>query len=73
MRIESTGRARETVPVAPGTRHGSTEIHAVPGYGAIQIGRHAFCHWEDGAQDCGVFGFAHLWRERDRWQITRVG
>jgi hypothetical protein len=57
---------RELVP-------GSLEVHAVPGYGAIQIGRHEFCHWENGAEDCGVFGFTHLWRQMgDRWQITRV-
>lgn len=52
---------------------GSMEVHAVPGYGAIQIARHEFCHWANGAQDCGVFGFTHLWRLRgDQWQITRV-
>jgi hypothetical protein len=52
---------------------GSMEVHAVPGYGAIQVGRHEFCHWEAGARDCGVFGFLHLWRHHDgRWQITRV-
>lgn len=52
---------------------GSLEVYAVPGYGAIQIGRHEFCHWEDGVEDCGVFGFTHLWRRAgDRWQITRV-
>lgn len=52
---------------------GSMEVHPVPGYGAIQIARHEFCHWEAGAQDCGVFGFTHLWRRQGgRWQITRV-
>jgi hypothetical protein len=52
---------------------GSMEVHAVPGYGAIQIARHEFCHWANGAQDCGVFGFTHLWRlQGDQWQITRV-
>lgn len=30
---------------------GSPEVHAVPGYGAIQIGRHEFCHWENGVGD----------------------
>lgn len=52
---------------------GSLEVHRVPGYGAIQLGRHEFCHWENGAEDCGVFGFTHLWRRGDdHWQITRV-
>lgn len=52
---------------------GSLEVHPVPGYGAIQIGRHEFCHRENGADDCGVFGFTHLWkRTADGWRITRV-
>lgn len=52
---------------------GSTEIHPVPGYGAIQIGRHEFCHEENGVDDCGTFGFMHLWQHRHgRWRITRV-
>lgn len=52
---------------------GSLEVHPVPGYGAIQIGRHEFCHRENGADDCGVFGFMHLWKHtEDGWRITRV-
>ena len=52
---------------------GSLEVHEVPGHGAIQIGRHEFCHEEDGVDDCGVFGFTHLWhRTDDGWKITRV-
>lgn len=52
---------------------GSMEVHPVPGYGAIQIARHEFCHREAGALDCGVFGFTHLWqRQGDDWRITRV-
>jgi hypothetical protein len=52
---------------------GSLEIHPVPGYGAIQIGEHEFCHEENGVDDCGTFGFTHLWqRTSDGWMITRV-
>jgi hypothetical protein len=51
----------------------SLEVYPVPGYGAIQIARHEFCHWENDAQDCGVFGFTHVWQRRDdRWVMTRV-
>lgn len=51
----------------------SLEVHAVPGYGAIQIGEHEFCHEENGIDDCGVFGFTHIWhRTGDGWKITRV-
>lgn len=52
---------------------GTLEVHAVPGYGAIQIGEHEFCHEEGGVEDCGVFGFTHVWRRTsDGWKITRV-
>lgn len=52
---------------------GSVEVHPVPGYGAIQIGQHEFCHEENGIDDCGVFGFTHVWhRTSDGWKITRV-
>lgn len=51
----------------------SLEVHAVPGYGAIQIGEHEFCHEENGIDDCGLFGFTHIWHQTsDGWKITRV-
>lgn len=51
----------------------STAVHPVPGYGAIQIGEHEFCHEENGIDDCGVFGFTHVWhRTSAGWKITRV-
>jgi hypothetical protein len=52
---------------------GSLDVHPVPGYGAIQIGEHRFCHDENGHEECGVFGFTHVWRDVDgQWQIVRV-
>ena len=51
----------------------SLEVHPVPGYGAIQVGEHEFCHEANGVDDCGVFGFTHVWqRTTDGWKITRV-
>lgn len=51
----------------------TVRVFPVPGYGAIQIGAHRFCHDENGRQDCGVFGFTHVWHEQDgRWRMTRV-
>ncbi len=42
-------------------------------YGAIQEGRHEFCHIENGVNDCGTFKFVHIWkRTGERWTITRV-
>lgn len=52
---------------------GSLEVYPVPGYGAIQIGAHTFCHLENGKQDCGTFKFVHVWQKKDgTWKISRV-
>lgn len=52
---------------------GSLEVFPVPGYGAMQIGSHRFCHMEGGREDCGVFDFAHVWKREDgRWRIVRA-
>ncbi|SEA76748.1 nuclear transport factor 2 family protein [Alkalimonas amylolytica] len=51
-----------------------TEVYPIPNYGAIQTGRHKFCHTgHDGAPDCGVFKFLHIWQlQETQWQITRI-
>lgn len=52
---------------------GSLEVYPVPGYGAMQIGAHTFCHMEKGKQDCGTFKFVHIWQKKNNeWKITRV-
>lgn len=52
---------------------GSMEVYPIPGYGAIQTGRHTFCHTENGKQDCGTFKFVQIWQLKDgQWIITRV-
>ena len=52
---------------------GSLEVYPIPGYGAMEIGAHRFCHMENGKQDCGTFKFVHIWRKTDgAWKITRV-
>ena len=52
---------------------GSLEVYPVPGYGAMQIGAHTFCHLENGKNDCGTFKFVHIWQKKNgRWKITRV-
>jgi ketosteroid isomerase-like protein len=51
----------------------SLEVYPIPGYGAMEIGVHTFCHNENGKQDCGTFKFVHIWKkENDEWKITRV-
>src|SRR5438270_1121440 len=47
---------RELVP-------STLEVYPLPGYGAIEVGEHRFCHQENGKQDCGVMQFSMVWRE----------
>jgi len=52
---------------------GSLEVYPIPGYGAMEIGAHTFCHIENGKQDCGTFKFVHIWQKKNgEWKITRV-
>ena len=52
---------------------GSLEVYPIKDYGAIQVGRHTFCHLANGVNDCGTFEFLHVWRRTDEgWKIARV-
>jgi hypothetical protein len=52
---------------------GSLEVYPIPGYGAMEIGSHQFCHLENGPQDCGTFKFVHIWQKKDgNWKLSRV-
>lgn len=52
---------------------GSLEVYPIPGYGAMEIGSHSFCHMENGKQDCGTFKFVHIWQKKNgEWKISRV-
>ncbi len=49
------------------------EVYPVPGFGAVQIAQHLFCHTENGKQDCGTFKFIHVWKKTEKgWKITRI-
>ena len=51
----------------------SLEVVALGEYGAVELGRHRFCHLEDGKDECGTFRFVHIWRKLDDgWKISRV-
>ena len=43
---------------------GRLEVYPIPGYGAMEIGMHRFCHLENGKQDCGTFKFVHIWQKK---------
>ncbi len=52
---------------------GSLEVYPIKDYGAIQEGRHRFCHPENGKQDCGTFKFIHIWKQEESgWKISRI-
>ena len=62
----NSGLTRSLVP-------GSLQVYPIKGYGAIEIGRHQFCHKENGQDDCGAFNFVHVWQRKDgEWKIARV-
>jgi hypothetical protein len=51
----------------------SMSVYPIKDFGAIQKGRHTFCHIENGKNDCGTFEFVHIWKKiNGSWQITRV-
>lgn len=60
--------------------NGSLEVFPIPGYGAMEIGSHQFCHTENaclpdrqGKEECGTFKFVQIWQKKDgQWKITRV-
>ncbi|MBK5270065.1 MAG: nuclear transport factor 2 family protein [Bacteroidia bacterium] len=52
---------------------GSLEVYPIPGYSALEIGAHTFCHLENGKQDCGTFKFVQIWQKKNgEWKISRV-
>lgn len=52
---------------------GSLEVYPLGKWGALEVGRHRFCHEENGRQDCGTFHFSHVWqRVGDGWKVRRV-
>lgn len=51
----------------------SLEVFPIPGYGAMEIGSHTFCHLENDKQNCGTFKFVHIWQKKDGvWKISRI-
>lgn len=63
---QDTGLTRELIT-------DSVSVYAIPDFGAIQTGKHRFCHPENDVMDCGVFDFMHIWKKNDDvWTIVRV-
>lgn len=52
---------------------GSIEVHAIPDYGAVQMGLHKFHNSEEPNAISKPSKFVTIWkRDDDDWQITRV-
>lgn len=63
---QNDGLQRTLVP-------GTLEVYPMGSEGAIQVGRHMFCHLENGVEDCGTFPFVMVWRQEDGgWKVSRV-
>lgn len=66
MFSQSAPIRRELVP-------GSLEVYPIKNYGAMEVGRHRFCHVENGKDECGTFSFVHIWRRtKTGWRVSRV-
>ena len=51
----------------------SLEVYPIPGYGAIEIGRHRFTHTENGKQETAIFKFVQVWQQiNESWLVSRV-
>jgi len=54
---------------------GSVEVFPVPGFGAMQVGRHRFEQLQpgDSAPSSAEFGFLHVWkRGAGGWELVRI-
>ena len=60
-------------PIRRDLVQGSLEVHPIKDYGAIHIGKHTFCHWENGKNDCGTIKFLMIWQKKEGiWKVSRV-
>jgi ketosteroid isomerase-like protein len=54
-------------------KKGSIEVSPIPGYGAVELGMHAFHNNEEPNAPSHFSKFVHVWKkEKGTWRITRV-
>lgn len=54
-------------------KKGSIEVSPIPGYGAVELGMHAFHNSKEPNGTPHFAKFVHIWkREGGKWRITRV-
>lgn len=51
----------------------SAEVYPIKGFGAIETGRHTFCHTENGKLECATFKFVQIWEIKNgQWKIAKI-
>ena len=51
----------------------SIEVYPIKNYGAIQTGKHTFCHTENGKLECATFKFVHIWKSiNGQWKLAKI-
>jgi hypothetical protein len=51
----------------------SVEIYPIKDFGAIETGRHTFCHTENGKLECATFKFLEIWEIKNgQWKIAKI-
>ena len=51
----------------------SIEVFPIKNYGAIETGKHTFCHTENGKYECATFRFVHIWANKNgQWKIEKI-
>lgn len=51
----------------------SIEVYPIINYGAIETGKHTFCHTENGKLECATFQFVHIWENKDgEWKVAKI-
>lgn len=54
-------------------KKGSLEVYPIEGFGAIEIGQHAFIHTEEAENQGKIVHFIHIWkRSHGQWKITKI-
>lgn len=51
----------------------SVEVYPIKNFGAVQTGRHTFCHTENGKLECATYKFVEIWEnQNDQWKIAQI-
>jgi ketosteroid isomerase-like protein len=54
-------------------KKGSLEVYPIKGFGAVEMGLHAFHNSKEPSSPSHYSKFVHIWkREKGKWRITRV-